>query len=159
MAIIFALIGKNPFLALYTYFIEPLFDSYSLQEIVVKATPLVLIAVGLSLCYIANVWNIGAEGQFLVGAVFGTWLAIHTHGTEAGPWVMPAMLVLGAIGGALYALIRERLDRRRGHYMPATLLDSQFGALEPPADAITVDVAGSPDAIAATILGRLGMAP
>jgi gluconokinase len=56
------------------------------------------------------------------------------------------------------ALIRERLDRRRGHYMPATLLDSQFAALEPPADAIAVDVAGSPEAIAATILRRLGMA-
>jgi gluconokinase len=54
------------------------------------------------------------------------------------------------------ALIRERLARRRGHYMPATLLDSQFAALEPPSDAITVDIAGPPDAIAATILGELG---
>jgi general nucleoside transport system permease protein len=105
MAIIFTLIGKNPFLALYVYFIEPLFDSYSLQEIVVKATPLVLIGVGLALCYVANVWNIGAEGQFLIGAVCGSWLAVVTHGTEAGIWVMPAMLVLGALGGALYAMI------------------------------------------------------
>jgi gluconokinase len=56
------------------------------------------------------------------------------------------------------ALIRERLARRRGHYMPATLLDSQFAALEPPSDAITLDVAGTPDAIAATILGELGQA-
>ena len=105
MAIIFTLIGKNPFHALYVYFIEPLFDSYSLQEIVVKATPLVLIGVGLALCYVANVWNIGAEGQFLIGAVCGSWLAVKTHGTEAGIWVMPAMLVLGALGGALYAMI------------------------------------------------------
>ena len=105
MAIIFTFIGKNPFHALHVYFIEPLFDSYSLQEIAVKATPLVLIGVGLSLCYVANVWNIGAEGQFLIGAVFGSWLAVKTHGTEAGMWVLPAMLVLGALGGALYALI------------------------------------------------------
>jgi gluconokinase len=56
------------------------------------------------------------------------------------------------------ALIRERLERRRGHYMPATLLDSQFGALEPPVDAIAVDVDGAPDAIAATIVRLLGMA-
>ena len=70
-----------------------------------KATPLVLIAVGLSLCYLANVWNIGAEGQFLIGAVAGSWLAVVTHGTDAGYWVLPAMLVLGALGGALYALI------------------------------------------------------
>jgi gluconokinase len=55
------------------------------------------------------------------------------------------------------ALIRERLDRRSGHYMPATLLDSQFAALEPPGDAITVDIDGAPEAIAATIIGLLGM--
>ena len=54
------------------------------------------------------------------------------------------------------ALIRLRLDRRRGHYMPAVLLDSQFAALEPPADAITVDVTGTPAAIVADIMQRLG---
>jgi len=105
MTVLFALLGKNPIAALSVYFIEPLTDAYSLQEIAVKATPLVLIAVGLSLCYLANVWNIGAEGQFLIGAVAGSWLAVKTHGTDAGPWVMPAMLALGALGGALYALI------------------------------------------------------
>jgi simple sugar transport system permease protein len=105
MAILFAVLGKNPLTALEVYFIEPLTDSYSLVELVVKATPLVMIAVGLSLCYIANVWNIGAEGQFLVGAVCGSWLAVTTQGTDAGIWVLPAMLVLGAIGGALYGLI------------------------------------------------------
>jgi len=105
MAILFALLGKNPIAALNVYFLEPLTDPYSLQEIVVKATPLVMIGVGLSLCYIANVWNIGAEGQFLIGAVGGSWLAVVTNGTGAGPWVLPAMLVLGALGGALYALI------------------------------------------------------
>jgi gluconokinase len=53
------------------------------------------------------------------------------------------------------ALIRRRLDRRRGHYMPATLLNSQFVALEPPEDAITVDVTGTPEAITATIVKML----
>src|ERR1700726_2738036 len=105
MAVLFAIIGKNPLAALWVYFIDPLSDAYSLQEIVVKATPLVMIALGLSLCYLANVWNIGAEGQFLIGAVAGSWLAVKTNGTGAGHWVMPAMLVLGALGGALYALI------------------------------------------------------
>src|SRR5215813_980558 len=95
MAILFAALGKNPGTALVVYFIEPLTDSYSLIELAVKATPLVLIAVGLSLCYLANVWNIGAEGQFLIGAVCGSWLAVKTHGTGAGGWVMPAMLALG----------------------------------------------------------------
>jgi general nucleoside transport system permease protein len=105
MTLLFALLGKNPFAALWVYFIDPLTDAYSLQEIAVKATPLVMIALGLSLCYLANVWNIGAEGQFLIGAVAGSWLAVKTNGTGAGHWVMPAMLVLGALGGALYALI------------------------------------------------------
>src|SRR4051795_7011265 len=105
MSILFAILGKNPITALGAYFIDPLIDSYSLQEIAVKAAPLVMIAIGLSLCYLANVWNIGAEGQFLVGAVAGSWLAVKTQGTEAGHWVLPAMMLLAAIGGALYALI------------------------------------------------------
>src|SRR3974390_2688433 len=96
MTILFALLGKNPVTAFINYFIFPLTDSYSLQEIGVKAAPLVLIAVGLSLCYLANVWNIGAEGQFLIGAVCGSWLAVNTQGTDSGAWGLPAMLVLGA---------------------------------------------------------------
>ena len=104
-AILFAIMGKNPLEAIYVYFIEPLTDPFALQEIAVKATPLVMIAVGLALCYIANVWNIGAEGQFIVGAVFGSWLAVRTNGADVGPWLLPVMLCLGALGGALYAMI------------------------------------------------------
>src|SRR5215813_12260506 len=70
MSILFAILGKNPIHALGVYFIAPLTDGYSLQEIAVKATPLVMIAIGLSLCYLANAWNIGAEGQFLAGALY-----------------------------------------------------------------------------------------
>src|SRR6476661_66498 len=105
MSILFAILGKNPISALNVYFIAPLTDGYSLQEIAVKATPLVTIAIGLSLCYLANAWNIGAEGQFLIGAVAGSWIAVKTQGTDAGAWVLPAMLVLAAAAGALYALI------------------------------------------------------
>ena len=105
MAVLFAILNKDPIEALGVYFVDPLTDPYSLEEIAVKATPLVMIAVGLSLCYIANIWNIGAEGQFLVGAVAGSWLAVRTNGTGVGHWVLPAMLALGALGGALYAII------------------------------------------------------
>lgn len=105
MSILFAILGKNPVMALYVYFVEPLTDAFTLQEIAVKATPLVMIAIGLSLCYLANVWNIGAEGQFIMGAVCGSWLAVVTNGTDAGHWVLPAMLVMGALGGALWAMI------------------------------------------------------
>ena len=105
ISILFAILGKNPIHALGVYFFDPLVDPYSLSEIAVKASPLVMIAVGLSLCYLANIWNIGAEGQFVIGAVFGSWVAVATQGTHAGPWVLPVMLILGALGGALYALI------------------------------------------------------
>jgi general nucleoside transport system permease protein len=105
MSILFGFLGKDPLNALAVYFLQPLTDSYSLQEMAVKATPLVMIGIGLALCYLANVWNIGAEGQFVIGAVAGSYLAVKTQGTDAGAWVLPAMLVLGALGGALYALI------------------------------------------------------
>src|SRR5258708_19785455 len=93
MSILLAILGKNPILALGVYFIDPLTDSYSLQEIAVKATPLVMIGIGLSLCYLANVWNIGAEGQFLIGAVAGSWLAVKNPGTDARTWVLPPILL------------------------------------------------------------------
>ena len=114
MSIFFLILGKNPVTALYVYFIEPLTDSYTLMEIAVKASPLVMIAIGLSLCYLANVWNIGAEGQFLIGAVTGSWLAVATNGTDAGYWVLPAMLVMGALGGALWAMIPALCKTRFG---------------------------------------------
>src|SRR3981189_32571 len=65
MSILFVILGKNPISALGVYFIDPLTDSYSLQEIAVKATPLVMIAIGFSRCYAPHILDIGAEGRFL----------------------------------------------------------------------------------------------
>lgn len=113
-AIIFALLGHDPLRALHVYFVLPLSDGWGLQEVAVKATPLVLIAVGLALCYRSNNWNIGAEGQFLLGAMAGGWVALATHGTAQGAWVLPAMLAAGAMGGALFALIPALLKTRFG---------------------------------------------
>lgn len=112
--VIFAALGQDPWRALQVYFIAPVSDSWGLQEVAVKATPLVLISVGLSLCYRSNNWNIGAEGQFLVGAMAGGWLALATHGAPDGPWLMPAMLAAGALGGALFALVPAVLRTRFG---------------------------------------------
>ena len=112
--VIFAALGKDPWMALQVYFILPLSDFWGIQEVAVKATPLVLISLGLALCYRSNNWNIGAEGQFLVGAMAGGWLALATHGAPNGPWVLPAMLAAGAIGGALFALIPALLKTRFG---------------------------------------------
>src|SRR5438270_12099259 len=108
MVVLFAILGKNPLLALHAYFIAPLTDSYSLQEISVKATPLVMIAIGLSLCYLANAWNIGAEGQFLLGAVAGSCSSVQTQETDSGACVLTAM--------------RVRVDQVAEHYAVDTTL-------------------------------------
>src|SRR4051794_13432858 len=108
------LLGRSPVAAFQVYVSQPLSDPWSLQELVVKATPLALIAIGLSYCFRANLWNIGAEGQYTMGAIFGGWLALATHGTDAGFWVLPAMLVLGIIGGMLFGLIPAFLKTRFG---------------------------------------------
>ncbi|MCZ0737360.1 ABC transporter permease [Phreatobacter sp. AB_2022a] len=113
-AILFAVMGKDPFAALKVYFLDPLSDGWALQELTVKATPLALIAAGLCLCYRANVWNIGAEGQYVAGAICGSWLALATHGVANGPWLLPAMLVLGALGGLALALVPAVLKIRFG---------------------------------------------
>ena len=67
---LFSALGKDPLRGLQMFFIEPIKSGYAWGEITIKATPLVLIALGLSICYRSNVWNIGAEGQFIMGAVF-----------------------------------------------------------------------------------------
>lgn len=103
-AILFSLAGKDPLIGLYKFFVEPLFDSWSLQEILVKATPLVLIAAGLILCYLSNNWNIGAEGQFVFGAICGSFLPIVFPDFE-NALTLPLMLFFGILGGAFWALI------------------------------------------------------
>ena len=82
---VIALLGRSPLAAFDVYVVQPLGDPWALQELVVKAT-LALIAIGLSYCFRANLWNIGAEGQFVIGAVAGSWVALATHGSEAGGW-------------------------------------------------------------------------
>ena len=100
--LMFALLGKDPFHALYSFFVEPLLEVWSLHELAIKAGPLILIAVGLSICYRSNNWNIGAEGQFIMGAIFGSFLPVVFYQWHS-PLILPLMLVMGAIGGALYA--------------------------------------------------------
>ncbi|MGI9417142.1 MAG: ABC transporter permease [Geminicoccaceae bacterium] len=109
--LLFALIGYDPIETLYHFFVSPLTSRYGLAELVVKATPLVLIGVGLSIGFRAGVWNIGAEGQLTLGAIFGGGLAIWLHESES-LLLLPAMLVLGAIGGALWAAIPALLKTR-----------------------------------------------
>lgn len=102
--IMFLLLGKDPLGSLYALLVEPLFDPWSLNELAKKAAPLILIAVGLSVCYRSNNWNIGAEGQYSVGAIVGSVIPVYFYDWQS-PLVLPLMLVMGALGGALFATI------------------------------------------------------
>ncbi|HLH50739.1 MAG TPA: ABC transporter permease, partial [Roseiarcus sp.] len=108
-----AIMGRSPLTAFDVYFVQPLSQFYSLQAIAVKASPLILIAVGLAFCYRANLWNIGAEGQFIAGGALGGWLGLLTHDGAyqaiGSWWILPAMILLGIIGGVLYAMIPAAL--------------------------------------------------
>jgi len=119
-AIMFAILGKDPIQALDAFFIEPLLEVWSLHELAIKAAPLILIAVGLSVCYRSNNWNIGAEGQFTVGAITGSILPIVFTEWHS-PMVLPLMLIMGAIGGALFAAIPALL---KAHFNTNEILTS-----------------------------------
>ncbi len=110
---LFALLGKDPVKGLLVFFWEPIKSGYALGELMVKATPLLIIALGLAVCFRSNVWNIGAEGQFVIGAVAAGGVALLADKTT-GPWIVPAIIAAGVLGGMLWAgitaLLRDRFN-------------------------------------------------
>ena len=92
------------------FVIMPLSDSYNLGELMIKASPLMLCAIGIALCFRANIWNIGAEGQLLIGAVITSVVAIQA-GEDSGPMMFTIALLAGVIAGALWAAIPTALER------------------------------------------------
>ena len=110
---LFVLLGKDPVRGLQAFFWDPIKTPYALGELAVKATPLLLIALGLAVCFRSNVWNIGAEGQFVIGAVAAGGMALLADKTT-GPWIVPAILVAGMLGGMVWAgivaLLRDRFN-------------------------------------------------
>ena len=109
--ILFSALGKNPLQAFYTFFVYPVHDLNGFAELLLKASPLMLIGVGLACGYRANVWNIGAEGQLVLGAIFAGGVALYFHGSESA-LILPTMVVAGAIGGMLWAAIPALLRTR-----------------------------------------------
>jgi ABC-type uncharacterized transport system permease subunit len=110
-AVLFAILGKDPVETLYYYFIDPLTETWSLHELAIKAAPLILIAVGLSVCFLSNNWNIGAEGQFIMGAIAGSILPVLFPDFQFW-FVLPLMLLMGIAGGAAYGAIPAFLKVR-----------------------------------------------
>mgnify|MGYP000364287065 CR=1 FL=1 len=108
---LFVALGKDPVRGLQVFFWEPIKSVYALSELMVKATPLLLIALGLAVCFRSNVWNIGAEGQFVMGAVFASGVALTADAnTGAGFWVL--ILLAGIAGGMVWAGVTAFLRDR-----------------------------------------------
>ena len=110
---LFMILGKDPVKGLYVFFVEPVKSMYALSELAMKATPLLLIALGLAVCFRSNVWNIGAEGQFVLGAIFAGGVAMQA-GPTTSAWIVVPILVAGVLGGMVWAgivaLLRDRFN-------------------------------------------------
>jgi ABC-type uncharacterized transport system permease subunit len=109
--VLFAALGKNPFEAFRVFFVKPVESLYGVGELLLKASPLMLCAVGLAAGYRANVWNIGAEGQLTLGALCGGGVALALQDSGSA-WVLPLMLCAGAAGGMAWAAIPAWLKTR-----------------------------------------------
>lgn len=99
---LFVLLGKDPVAGLRMFFVEPLRDARAVGEVMVKATPLLIIGLGLALCFRSNVWNIGAEGQYVLGAIAASWVALQA-GPETSRLIVLPVLLAGVAGGMAWA--------------------------------------------------------
>ncbi|MCW3473587.1 ABC transporter permease [Limobrevibacterium gyesilva] len=120
--ILFALMGRDPLAALHALFLSPLDSVNGLAELALKATPLLLCAIGIAIGVRANVWNIGAEGQFIIGAICGGGVALY-FGPDGGWWLLPLMLLAGVAGGMAWAAVAAFLRTRfNAHEILVTLM-------------------------------------
>ncbi len=114
--LLFAALGKDPLVAIRTIFWDPLFGEFAFYyrpQLLIKGAPLVLIAIGLSLGFKAGIWNIGAEGQYIMGAIFGAAVGLAFYPMES-IFIFPLMVMAGALGGWLWAIIPAVLKVRFG---------------------------------------------
>ncbi len=109
--LLFTVLGKNPLEGFKVFFINPISDLYGVSELLLKATPLMLCAIGLAVGFRANVWNIGAEGQLIAGAIAASAVALYFYESE-GAHILILMVIAGAIGGMLWASIPAFLKTR-----------------------------------------------
>jgi simple sugar transport system permease protein len=105
--VLFAALGQDPLVTIRTIFFDPLFSEFAWfyrPQLLIKGAPLVLIAIGLSFGFRAGIWNIGAEGQYIVGAICGAAVGLALYPMESFI-ILPLMVVAGALGGLLWAMI------------------------------------------------------
>ena len=109
--LLFTFLGKDPIEGFKIFFINPVSDSYGVSELLLKATPLMLVAIGLAVGFRANVWNIGAEGQFIMGGAAASAVAVYFYESDS-VFVLIAMVVAGGIGGMMWASVPAFLKTR-----------------------------------------------
>ncbi len=109
--VLFSVMGFDPVDLFWKFFVDPYLTIYGIGELGVKAVPLILCALGLSFCFKAGVWNIGAEGQLILGAIAGGGTALLFHGHE-GWYVLPLVVLSGILGGAFWAAVPAFLRQR-----------------------------------------------
>ncbi len=112
ISMIFLVLGINPLFAITQIFIGSFGSFFGLKETVTKGIPLILIGGGLTLAFRAKFWNIGAESQLLMGAIFGTWIGLNWGPHLPAPIIIPLMFLAGFLGGALWGLIPAFLKIR-----------------------------------------------
>ena len=110
-SLMFLALGTDPLEALAVFFIQPLSSIYGVSELILKATPLILIGIGLSFGFRAGIWNIGAEGQLVIGGVTAGAVALALYDVES-VWVLPAMAIAGILGGLFWGGIPALLKTR-----------------------------------------------
>ncbi|MDA0222500.1 MAG: ABC transporter permease [Proteobacteria bacterium] len=113
---LFAFLGKDPFQIIRMIFWDPLFGEFAFYyrgQLLTKAGPLILIAIGLSIGFRAGIWNIGAEGQYIMGAICGAAVGLAFYPAES-IFIFPLMVIAGGLGGWAWAMIPALLKIRFG---------------------------------------------
>ena len=128
---VLAAAGKSPLVALDALYRGTVGTPAGLSESIVQATPLMLLAVGLVIAFRAKIWNIGAEGQQVFGAILVTWLMLPLL---RNPWpgylAIPTALLLSCIGGGLFAAVPALLRSRLGINEVITTIMMNYVAID-----------------------------
>mgnify|MGYP000458413903 CR=1 FL=1 len=128
-SVFFLSLGLNPLVTLYTFFVQPLTSMNGVSEWLLKASPLILIACGLAIGFRANVWNIGAEGQLIIGAIAASGIGLFAPWNDT-VFLLPSMVIAGMLGGAAWAAIPAFLrDKMNTNEILVTLMLTYVASL------------------------------